>query len=252
MVSKKNEEELIEEALKVNLEYVKGQIYYGNKFHYDYICNIHGIIKMTPQVISKGKGCRKCAYKSTEKTVEQLVRESKLVNMEFVGPYYGTHTKTLYNCPMHGHFNMRPHEIKEGQKCPDCALKGFKQRKKAYFYVLYCEDTKSTEDFIGFGVTNNLKIRLKGHKSKLKINGFKIKHQFEIELPDGMSALWLEGVAKEIMSNVIINTGITGFKREAFPVKYLKEFEICILFAVQLLRDSGVEIEKFNEDYIGD
>ena len=244
-MNKKSEEELINEALKVNLQYIKGQVYRGNKFHYDYLCDTHGIIRMTPQVIIAGHNCKKCSYKSKEKTIDQLNIEAGLVNMDFIDPYYGTHTKTAYNCPVHGHFNMSPHDIKDGQKCPDCAIRGFKQTKPASFYILYCKNDNPKLDFIGFGVTNNLKTRLKGHRSGLKGKGFIIESYSVLNFNEGRLALWLERLVRYSMNDCMINTGIVGFKKEAFSVKYFAKFKIVFLFAIQLLKSANVNVEQF-------
>ena len=111
--------------------------------------------------------------------------------------------------------------------------------------ILTCENKDNTElSFIGFGISNNLKLRLKLHKIELKKFGFYVKDikTFHTEL--GEHSLWLERLIKKEMREVILNTKIPGFKTEAIPLKYSTNLRQVLQNGVEYLQANGVDVQQ--------
>ncbi|MFG1302720.1 hypothetical protein V5F34_01080 [Xanthobacter autotrophicus] len=102
-----------------------------------YECAAHGQIFMTPEVVARGSGCRKCSmaaaglrrrnpkppkiYKRPPVTVDRCVSEANAVGLKFIGPYAGMCTKAQYECTVHGALEMVPSSVRRGAGCRFCA-----------------------------------------------------------------------------------------------------------------------------------
>lgn len=240
---KKTYEELVEQARNVGLIF-EDQTYENNKEKYKYTCQKHGTIFLTPVQVSKGGSCKYCFNERRTKTLETLQLEASKVNLTFIGPYVNTHTHAKYECSEHGELEIAPHNVALGQGCRECSKTGFKRTKPGTLYVLKCECSDSLKNFIGFGITNNIKIRLKSHKIILKKHGFTISKVEQVCLQNGADAAWLENYLKDSLSDIILHTGVYSFKREAVSSSDSERFYESLKNGVQYLLNNGVLVEQ--------
>lgn len=102
-----------------------------------YECRVHGPIFMTPEVVARGSGCRRCSliaaglrrriqkpskvYKRHPVTEDRCCAEANAVGLRFLGPYSGMHVKARYECAEHGVLEMVPSSVRRGAGCRFCA-----------------------------------------------------------------------------------------------------------------------------------
>lgn len=107
-----------------------------------------------------GGGCPHCgdtAKLTAEIVNSQLESENRPVRM--IGEYVNTQTKSLFEClECNNQWLTSPARIRKGCGCPKCAKSGYKIDKPGWIYIL------KFANFIKYGITNNLKQRLKRHE----------------------------------------------------------------------------------------
>ena len=190
----------------------KAKAKHGNKYQYDKViyhnsktkvivtCKKHGDFEIKPNQhlkIGKGGGCKLCANDDIADrkfvTFESFVlRANATHNSRYryiKSSYFGMKQKTKIRCFKQGVFEQGASHHVRGSGCPDCAECGFKRYKVAYFYII------ETDAFIGFGITNHIKYRLRKHKNNLKKAGYLIKKVIHYETM-GYLALDLESKIK--------------------------------------------------------
>jgi hypothetical protein len=113
---------------------------------------------MRPNDILNGHGCAMCAghHKTREQFNETLIKNGRTERM--IGEYLGTLTKTLFRCEEGHEWMVRPNDIDNDRGCPLCAQFGFDTSSSAHTYILLFDD------FIKYGITNDLKRRLREHR----------------------------------------------------------------------------------------
>jgi len=109
--------------------------------------------------------------------------------------------------------------VLNGEKsgCPTCATSGFKPSEPAYFYIVKIETRN--EEYLGFGITKNLKACLGRHRTSASKEGARVEVLQTKFFPVGHDALGLEKLINaEFPSH---DTLIEGFRREATDMQYL-------------------------------
>lgn len=88
------------------------------------ICSIHGKFFQKPNDHLNRCGCPKCAIENKKKTLEEFIKESKLLHGDKYDyskvNYINTETKVCITCPRHGNFWMTPHNHLQHRGCPKC------------------------------------------------------------------------------------------------------------------------------------
>ena len=110
-----------------------------------------------PNDVMVGNGCPHCSGLSplTKEIVNKRIYPRGL---RLVSDYMGTKAKSLFECE-HGHqWEATPNDVMNGNGCPFCAEYGFNPSKPGWIYIL------KYEDFIKYGITNNIDKRLSQHK----------------------------------------------------------------------------------------
>ena len=74
-----------------------------------------------------------------------------------IGDYINQDTKTQFKCDYGHRWSSTPDSVMRISGCPKCAKYGYKETLPGWVYVL------KFENFIKFGITNNLKSRLYRH-----------------------------------------------------------------------------------------
>jgi hypothetical protein len=174
-----------------------------------------------PNKIKYGRGCPICNGGSNNKSLneEQLIKHLKSCGDEIslVGTYVNAHKNTLFRCKNNHFWNAKPYSIKNlGSGCPECADHsggGFNPSKPAWEYVFI------REEYIKFGITNNLSKRLNEHRRNGEI---KLVHQRHH--PVGQFALeWENRVKKTYGGRFVTKEQCPDGFTETLPVHLLEE-----------------------------
>ena len=127
------------------------------------ICKSHGIFEQQPNSHLNGRGCPECAKikiskvkNKGKKAFEQDAMSIHGYKYKYVGAYINGRTPTEILCCVHGVFRQSPENHLAGQGCPSCSVYGYSPELPCYFYV-----NKLGDEFLKFGITRNLDIRLK-------------------------------------------------------------------------------------------
>jgi len=120
--------------------------------------------------------------------IDKLLADGR--GMSLIGEYTNAQTKTWFKC-MAGHqWEAKPHSVKNmGSGCPICADHsggGFRVGKPAWEYAFV------RENYLKFGITNNLSNRLTDHK---RHGDFTLVHSRYHEI--GQQALDWENLVKK-------------------------------------------------------
>lgn len=158
------------------------------------------------------KGCPKCAnsIKLTLEDCKEKLKGRPLDILEYSGKS-STHSK--FRCHKCSNiWSAKYNNVSQGQNCPSCAKSGFKSNKPAYVYIFLLDTVYG--DCYGFGISNNLKSRLRAHYKNLKNC---IKKEYEPKyFEEGKLAQEVEKAWK--MSPHLVDIGITGFRTECVKV----------------------------------
>lgn len=220
------------------LKFVHGNRYDYSKVEYIgshstiiIICEEHGIYEQTAARHLRGQGCPKCAI--TERTQNSTSTNENFANKaaeihnnkytyELVD-YKHSQEYVLITCPDHGSFEQIPNAHLMGQGCPKCTKNGFRVDKPAFLYVLLISSILGT--FVGYGITDDIKRRMKEHRNELGKYGYSIIDSYYSKEVDGFKAKDLEHEISKIYPLGLIH--IDGFKTENTHEKYfieIKEF----------------------------
>lgn len=136
-------------------------------------------------------------------------------SVTFVGwmeSFRGSNTRVSLNCAQHGTWSTGLSNVLWSKtRCASCAKHGFNKTIPAYVYVILVGKDDAPE-FTGYGITNNIKIRLQAHKSMLKRHGYKILDISHIKTT-GTDANLIESKIKESWD--LFSQDIDGFRKEA-------------------------------------
>jgi hypothetical protein len=106
------------------------------------------------------------------------------------------HTKQIFRCHVGHEWEAELNSLlrTSSHGCPECSVSGFKKDKPAHAYILIFDD------FIKYGISNRLKIRLNEHKS----NG-----EYEIHttrfFERGSDALEWESMIKKVFGGSFVS-----------------------------------------------
>ena len=121
----------------------------------------------TPNSLLMGSGCPKCSGNIKNKTTVYFKDELKKINpnIELLGEYKGSKTKTLCKCLIDGFiFNMRPNALLSGQGCPKC---NGKMRLTQKEYVDRLQDILPNIEVLGEYISQSKRISV-----RCKIDGY--------------------------------------------------------------------------------
>lgn len=160
------------------------------------ICPFHGKFEQSANSHMRGFSCSKCAAitstNARRKNINTFIDEAKVKHDGLYSydkfNYTNARTPSTIVCSIHGEFYCSPDNHLRGKGCPKCAKYGYQQEQSGVFYILNIND-----ECIKFGITNNIKRRLK----ELKLNFTKsIKVLYEFRFLDG-------SIPKQIEDTVI-------------------------------------------------
>lgn len=171
----------------------------------------------SPGNIIGGSGCPKCAGLTplTNELVDKRINDRPILRLEDVK---GNKTKILWLC-LNEHCGYKWHSapkdiLVSGAGCPCCAKYGFNPEKLSVVYLYTINDK-----FCGYGITNDMKTRNKTHQNNFKKCGARSKLIATFECV-GYEAKRIEKSLKKNFE--VVDTGITGFKKEATHLHNLK------------------------------
>jgi hypothetical protein len=143
-------------------------------------CKRHGDIKVLPDNILRGHGCRKCAdelnsSKYSMPLDEFLFKAKKIHGEKFLYDkvkehYKNSHTKVLIGCKKHGYFLQTPNKHLNGQGCP------------------FCNESKLEEEMNLFLIESNITFERSKHFDWLG------KQHLDFYLPDYNVAIECQGI----------------------------------------------------------
>lgn len=129
MPNKSNTENFVTRAKKIHgdkYDY-KNVNYINNRTPITITCPKHGDFLQTPHEHLCGCGCPYCAKEKKselKKTTNDFINQSRAIHGDKYDyskvNYNGPNIKTTITCPIHGDFEMRPHNHLRGQGCPKC------------------------------------------------------------------------------------------------------------------------------------
>lgn len=213
-------EEFINQANEVHgYKYDYSEVNYLNSHtKISIICKEHGKFSQVAISHLSGTGCAKCGVKISSdlkrKSIEDFIKDSiakygDLYDYTRVN-YINCQVKVDIICNVHGLFQKSPSKFLSGQGCQSCSTNGFNiNSEKSYFYIL---DVVGEYNFIGFGVTNNISVRLSAHKTELRKNNCSIHKEYTIQ-KSGIEVINLENYIKSTYN--CSNSNIKGFKTES-------------------------------------
>lgn len=195
------------------------------------LCHKHNS-SWTPMIdtfLGVGSFCKECTkeklrlkfYKGEEEATKEVLKElSNTPQYTFVGwldRYENIRSKFELHCSVvddtgkeHGSTVIPFIKFKSrGQRCKKCSTGGFKLAKPASVYVFKIDGDYR---FCGYGVTNNFKERLRGHRHKLKLVSSKIEEMHVVSVSGEMA--WV--IEKALMGSFSIEPQpVSGFIKEA-------------------------------------
>lgn len=161
---------------------------------------------------------------------EVLASDDKYKFLGWLEGYKDYYSKLRIECDIHGEVHLPVGEfVDRNRRCKACAVSGFKENLSAYFYIL--QIYKDHKLYAGYGITNNIKVRINSHRRNLKLKGFTlldIKH-YKIE---GTEARLLERKVKDNFE--VVDLDVEGFRREATEAPFN-----CLVDFVEQLINKG-------------
>lgn len=187
----------------------------GNKAKVSIVCNTcHKVFQMRPNNhLSGDQGCPYCRgfYRTTEEAIEDFksVWDDEYDYSESI--YLNTTTKIKVRCRKHGYFDVNYHHHMNEVGCPSCGKGGFDVNKFAWFYIIHCGD------FLGFGITSDMKTRMRNHKRNLVDAGHKFR-LFGVRTGSGRDIKKLEDDLIREFKQYRVRVEVEGFRREAISI----------------------------------
>jgi len=125
-----------------------------------FMCDSGHEWEATPNNILKGSGCPYCSGLNpiTPDSMNLRLLNDKR-DVKLIGNLVNNRTKTKFGCSLGHEWETTPNSILNGTGCPFCVKTGFDPKKAAWTYILVFET------YIKYGITNNLKRRLRQHLS---------------------------------------------------------------------------------------
>lgn len=161
------------------------------------------------------KGCKNCrcgtVYRWSNAQLEYKAR--KIIderNLPYTFEGFDN-KKLILKCKYHTSWKINFLNLKNGHGCPLCAKCGYKSDKPASVYVLRVMNSEG-EGFTGFGITNDIELRMRDHRCSAGKKGYVIYEAFNFET-DGYTARDIEN---KILKNFPLEPQVVKcFKKEA-------------------------------------
>lgn len=155
---RKLSKETINESLKSRQSRMIGD-YLGSNIKTKFSCKYDHTWDGYPSNILQGRGCFVCSgkMKLSKFQINERLHDR---NIEMIGEYEGALIKTKFKCACEFEWYATPGNILSGRGCPGCTSHGFNKNKIGFSYIL------GYNNFLKFGITNDIKRRLKEHSRK--------------------------------------------------------------------------------------
>jgi hypothetical protein len=109
-----------------------------------------------PRIVMFAAGCPLCVGWTREEINSKMHTDER--DIEMIDEYIDAKTRVTFQCSFSHRWITTPANVLNGTGCPSCATHGFDISKPAHSYIL------RFDDFIKYGITNNLKTRLAQHR----------------------------------------------------------------------------------------
>lgn len=185
--------------------------YFGMNKKTSFVCANNHVSLKTPNDVMNGKKCQKC-YEQTFWSKEKIndILQNTGRKIQLVGKYNNYITKTKFQCDLGHVWEASVSNIlrkKNPTGCPSCAGYGFDINKPAFGYVILFED------FIKYGITNDLDNRLLSHS---RSGSFELISKIEFGI--GKDALlWEKKIKKLFGGNHVDRNRIKNGFTETLP-----------------------------------
>jgi len=204
--------------------------YISAKSKTSFKCNEGHIWNTKPYIVFAGHGCPHCANRVTL-TKEIINKRLHKRNINLIGEYTSSHTKTDFRCETGHVWSSTPDNIIRGNGCPYCALD---YTKPASLYILKISDLNT--QFTGFGISCNIDARLSVHRTNLNNYSKCVVKQKIFNLTRRDHALQLE---QELKSSLpIFNSGVPGFITESTKL----DFDKVVNFTQNHIIERGYDV----------
>lgn len=166
--------------------------------------------------VLRGSKCPHCSgkYPLTTEIVNERLKDR---DIQLVDEYVSSHTRVNFKCKEGHEWVTVPANVLQGQGCPTCAPHGFNPKNSAYVYVL------QFDTFIKYGITNDLKTRLRRHNLKIGKHTVIATKFFE----NGQDALTWENTIKKSLGGRYVT-------KERCPEGYTETLSLDLLNTIKL------------------
>lgn len=186
--------------------------YLGARMITQFKCSADHQWDASPSNVLHKSGCPHCSGRArlSKEIINERIQDRQLM---LVGEFCTTTKETMFKCLKCEHeWNATPGNIMAGKGCRHCADYGFNTSKPAVAYILVFEN------FIKYGISNNLDSRLYRHRLK---NGSFVVHSTK-EFSLGKNALlWEEGIKDSFGGNYVSREVCPDGFTETLPVNLL-------------------------------
>lgn len=204
---------------------------HGNLFDYskvvyktsrDYVnigCSLHGFFEQAAGSHLGGSGCAECGFEQAAKFraigADGFIRRANKMHSNKYDYSHVVELRTVHDavriiCPKHGEFKQNANAHMNGSGCSRCATTGFDPSKPAWLYVI------KTDEFVGYGITNFIKNRIRRHKFNLAQQNYSIARIKVFYFESGSEARKLESIIKRPKNrHRHTRTTVEGFITEA-------------------------------------
>lgn len=203
--------ETINQTLKEKDIQLVGE-YLGARMVTQFMCGKNHHWDAMPTNVLHKSGCPHCSGRaklSKEIINERIVKRS----LKLIGDFSTTTKETLFKCLACEHeWNATPGNIMAGKGCRHCADYGFNTAKPAVGYLLMFED------FIKYGISNNIDSRLYRHR--LKNGSFKLYATKEFSM--GQDAIsWEDSIKQTFGGNYVSREKCPDGFTETLPLELI-------------------------------
>jgi hypothetical protein len=157
--------------------------------------------------------CIFCIGKGRGQAKEKFIKELAKENYTIVGEYVNSYKRCMVQCENGHTFLINMSKLAFGRRCVKCNGRGFDVSKTVTFYVYKMIKNKS--EYVGFGITNDFKMRHATHCSMFRKHNIKWEIISTVDFLDGSKALEIETKIRKNPN--IIDLGIIGFRKECLP-----------------------------------
>lgn len=190
-----------------------------DEFTANSLCN--GVFRANSQSLRKGGLPCRCSerYIHTKPQLEYLINKY-VDDYKYVGwaeDTYSTTSKIHLECNAHGLFECKVANVIYGhRRCPLCPRRGYNKEKLGVLYVLIASNGE--KEFVGYGISNNSKLRLRTHRRNLHMAGYYI---VDTKLFHGTGQEVFDA-ENQIMSRYeCYSQDVCGFRQEALQMSDL-------------------------------